>query len=313
MKKISLGTTDLRVAPLIFGGNVFGWTIDEKTSFNLLDIFFSKGFNCIDTADVYSAWAPGNKGGESETIIGNWLKKRGRRDDVIIITKVGYNVKSGLSKKHILESIKSSLRRLQTDYVDLYFSHQDDGVTPIDETLQTYQQLIGEGKIRNIGASNFSAERLEKSLDISDKKQLPSYTVLQPPGNLYDRSFETEYKNIVEKNNLGVITYSSLASGFLSGKYTSEEDFSKSVRGKGMSKFMNDKGKKILKALHDVADEHGYPPAAVALAWLIQHPLVTAPIASATKENQLNELMQAAEINLSESDIEHLISAKENF
>ncbi|MEP7251732.1 MAG: aldo/keto reductase [Ginsengibacter sp.] len=309
MKKIKLGTTALNIAPLIFGGNVFGWTIDEKTSFNLLDKFFEKGFNCIDTADVYSAWAPGNKGGESETIIGNWLKKRGRRDDAIIITKVGYNRKSGLSKKHISESIEASLQRLQTDYVDLYFSHQDDDVTPMDETLQTYQQLIKAGKVRNIGASNFSAERLQQALKISAEKQLPSYTVLQPPGNLYDRAFEIEYKTVVEKNNLGVITYSSLAGGFLSGKYKSEEDFSKSVRGKGMSKFMNDKGKKILKALNDVADEHSYPPAAVALAWLIQHPLVTAPIASATKENQLDELAQAAEINLSANDIERLDQA----
>ncbi|MDQ6761927.1 MAG: aldo/keto reductase [Bacteroidota bacterium] len=309
MKKISLGTTDLSIAPLIFGGNVFGWTIDEKTSFNLLDKFFDKGFNCIDTADVYSAWASGNKGGESETIIGNWLKKRGRRDDVIIITKVGYNVKNGLSKKHILESIEGSLQRLQTDYIDLYFSHQDDEVTPFEETLQTYRQLIEAGKIRNIGASNFSAKRLEESLKVSAQKQLPAYTVLQPPGNLYDRSFETEYKNVVEKNKLGLITYSSLASGFLSGKYKSEEDFSKSVRGKGMSKFMNDKGKKVLKALNDVAGEHGYPPAAVALAWLIQHPLVTAPIASATKEKQLDELMQAVEINLSEGDLERLNDA----
>ena len=309
MKKIKLGTTDLNIAPLIFGGNVFGWTIDEKTSFDLLDKFFEKGFNCIDTADVYSAWVPGNKGGESETIIGNWLKKRGRRDGVIIITKVGYNVKNGLSKKHISESIEASLRRLQTDYIDLYFSHQDDEVTSIDETLETYQQLIKAGKVRNIGASNFEAGRLEESLKISAEKQLPSYTVLQPPGNLYDRAFETEYKTVVEKNNLGVITYSSLASGFLSGKYTSEEDFSKSVRGKGMSKFMNDKGKKILKALNNVSDEQGYSPAAVALAWLIQHPMVTAPIASATKENQLDELMQAAEINLSSNDIEKLNEA----
>ena len=309
MKKIKLGTTGLSIAPLIFGGNVFGWTIDEKTSFNLLDKFFEKGFNCIDTADVYSAWVPGNKGGESEAIIGNWLKKRGRRDDVILITKVGYNVKSGLSKKHISESIEASLGRLQTDYIDLYFSHQDDGVTPMDETLETYQQLIKEGKVRNIGASNFSAARLEESLKISAEKQLPSYTVLQPPGNLYDRAFETEYKTVVKKNNLGVITYSSLASGFLSGKYKSAEDFSKSVRGKGMSKFMNDKGKKILKALNEVSDEQGYSPAAVALAWLIQHPLVTAPIASATKENQLEELMQAAEISLSANDIEKLNEA----
>ncbi len=172
--------------------------------------------------------------------------------------------------------------------------------------MQAYDELIKAGKIRNIGASNFTAERLAKSLKTSDEKQLPAYTVLQPPGNLYDRSFETEYKNVVEKNNLGLITYSSLASGFLSGKYKTEEDFSKSVRGKGMSKFMNERGKKVLKALNDVADEHNYPPAAVALAWLIQHPLVTAPIASATKEKQLNELMQATEINLSESDVERL-------
>lgn len=311
MKKINLGTTGLSIVPLIFGGNVFGWTIDEKTSFDLLDKFFDKGFNCIDTADVYSAWVPGNKGGESETIIGNWLRKRGRRDDVILITKVGYHVKSGLSKKHILESVDASLQRLQTDYIDLYFSHEDDGVTPFEETLQTYNDLIKFGKIRNIGASNFTAERLAESLKTSDEKQLPVYTVLQPPGNLYDRAFETEYKNVVEKNNLGVITYSSLASGFLSAKYKSEEDFSKSVRGKGMSKFMNDRGKKVLKALNDVAGEHNYPPAAVALAWLIQHPLVTAPIASATKEKQLNELMQAAEINLSDSDVERLNKAGE--
>ena len=197
----------------------------------------------------------------------------------------------------------------RSDYIDLYFSHQDDGVTPFEETLRTYQDLIAAGKVRNIGASNFSAERLEQSLKVSADQQLPTYTVLQPPGNLYDRSFETDYKDIVEKNNLGVITYSSLASGFLSGKYKSEDDFSKSVRGKGMSKFMNDKGKKILKALNEVSDKHGYPPAAVALAWLIQHPMVTAPIASATKENQLNELMQSAEINLSESDIELLNNA----
>lgn len=309
MKKISLGTTDLKTAPLIFGGNVFGWTIDEKTSFDLLDQFFDKGFNCIDTADVYSAWVPGNKGGESETIIGNWLKKRGRRDDVIVITKVGYEVEKGLSKKHILESVEASLKRLQTDYIDLYFSHQDDGVTPFEETLQTYDDLIKAGKVRNIGASNFTAERLAHSLKTSDEKQLPAYTVLQPPGNLYDRTFATEYKNVVEKNNLGVITYSSLASGFLSGKYKSEEDFSKSVRGKGMSKFMNERGKKVLKALNNLAEEHSYPPAAVALAWLMQHPLVSAPIASVTKEIQLNELMQAAEINLSESDVARLNDA----
>ncbi|MEO6636828.1 MAG: aldo/keto reductase [Ginsengibacter sp.] len=309
MKKINVGTTDLSIAPLIFGGNVFGWTIDEQTSFNLLDQFFDKGFNCVDTADVYSAWAPGNKGGESETIIGKWLKQTGRREDVILITKVGYNVKSGLSKKHILECINASLQRLQTDYIDLYFSHQDDGVTPFEETLQTYQELIAAGKIRHIGASNFPAERLEESMKISAEKQLPAYTVLQPPGNLYDRAFEQEYKEVVEKNGLGVITYSSLASGFLSGKYKSEEDFSKSVRGKGMSKFMNDKGKKILKALNEISGKHNYPPAAVALAWLIQHPMVTAPIASATKEAQLNELMQAADINLPASDIEILNNA----
>ncbi len=306
MKQITLGTTGLSIAPLIFGCNVFGWTIDEKTSFGLLDQFFEKGFNCIDTADVYSAWAPGNKGGESETIIGNWLKKTGRRKDLILITKVGYNVKSGLSKKHILDAVDASLQRLQTDYIDLYLSHQDDGVTPLEETLQTYDELINAGKIRNIGASNFTAERLVESLKISEEKQLPAYTVLQPAGNLYDRSFETDYKDVVQKNKLKVITYSSLASGFLSGKYKSETDFTKSVRGKGMSKFMNDKGKKVLKALNEVAGEHQRPPAAVALAWLMQHAMVTAPIASATSEEQLDELLQAAEIILSEADVDRL-------
>ncbi len=306
MKKVSLGPTGINIAPLIFGANVFGWTIDEKTSFALLDQFFEKGFNCIDTADVYSAWAPGNKGGESETIIGNWLKSGRRREDVILITKVGYNVKSGLSKKHILAAVDASLQRLQTEYIDLYFSHQDDGVTPLEETLQTYDELIKAGKVRNIGASNFSAERLGESLKISEAKQLPAYTVLQPAGNLYDRRFETDYKNFVEKNNLGVITYSSLASGFLSGKYKSEADFSKSVRGQGMSKFMNEKAAKLLNVLNEVAGEHNCAPAAIALAWLMQHPMVTAPIASATNAKQLTELMQAAEINLSEADVKRL-------
>lgn len=262
MQKRNLGNTDLQIAPLIFGGNVFGWTIDEKTSFTLLDIFIDKGFNCIDTADVYSVWKEGNKGGESETIIGNWLKKRGKREEVIIATKVGYEIspeKKGLSKKYILKAVDDSLQRLQTDYIDLYQSHKDDPDTPIEETLETYKELITAGKVRTIGCSNFSPARINKSLKISIEKNLPSYKTIQPLYNLYDRSFEKEYIKIVEKYSPGVISYSSLASGFLSGKYLSKKDLSKSVRGRGISKFMNEKGDKILKALHETAKKTSKP------------------------------------------------------
>jgi aryl-alcohol dehydrogenase-like predicted oxidoreductase len=314
MQKRNLGTTGLQIAPVIFGGNVFGWTIDENTSFRLIDIFTAKGFNCIDTADGYSAWKPGNKGGESETIIGNWIKKSGKRKEVVIATKVGSEIspdKKGLGKKYILKAVEDSLKRLQTDYIDLYQSHKDDLQTPIDETLEAYDVLIKAGKVRYIGASNFSAKRLEDSLKISEEKNLPPYKTLQPQYNLYDRSFEKEYGEVVKNHNLGVITYSSLASGFLTGKYQSEADFSKSVRGQGMKKYMNNKGFKILKDLNEISKKYQCSPSAISLAWLIQNPLVTAPIASATNEAQLAELMQSAEINLTEEDILRLNKAGE--
>ncbi len=312
MKKRKLGNTDLEIAPLVFGGNVFGWTIDEKTSFRLLDTFIANGFNCIDTADGYSVWVQGHKGGESETIIGNWLKKTGKRKDIILATKVGWEItpeKKGLSKKYILAEVETSLKRLQTDYIDLYQSHKDDLHAPIDEALEAYDQLIKEGKVRHIGASNFTSKRLEESMKISEEKKLPQYKSLQPKYNLYDREFETEYAEVVKKYNLGVITYSSLASGFFSGKYQSEKDFSKSARGGGMKKYLNKKGFDILKTLQDLSVKYNCSPASISLAWIIQNPLITAPIASATKEKQLNELMHSTEINLTKEDIELLNKA----
>jgi aryl-alcohol dehydrogenase-like predicted oxidoreductase len=312
MKKRKLGNTDLEIAPLIFGGNVFGWTANENTSFQLLDIFIDNGFNCIDTADGYSVWVDGHKGGESETIIGNWLKKSGKRKDIIIATKVGWEIspqKKGLSKKYILAEVETSLKRLQTDYIDLYQSHKVDPHTPIEETLEAYDQLIKDGKVRYIGASNFTPDRLEESMNISKEKKLPEYKTFQPKYNLYDREFETEYNEVVQKYNLGVITYSSLASGFLSGKYQSEKDFSKSMRGGGMKKYLNKKGFSILKALNDLSEKYKSSPACISLAWLIQNPLITAPIASATNKSQLHELMQSTEINLSNEDLELLTKA----
>lgn len=306
MEKITLINTDIEIAPLIFGGNVFGWTIDEKTSFNILDHFFENGFNCIDTADSYSAWVPGNKGGESETIIGNWMKERGNRNQIVISTKVGDKIsqsKKGLSKKYILSAAEESLKRLQIEHIDLYQTHKDDSETPIEETLEAYQQLINEGKVGYIGVSNLTPRRIEESLEISKEKNLPDYKTLQPKYNLFDREFETEYGDFVEKCNLSVITYSSLASGFLSGKYQSEKDFSKSPRGKGMAKYMNEKGFAILKALKELSKKYNSSFATISLAWLVQNPLVTAPIASATDKKQLDELMKSLEIKLSKEDM----------
>jgi aryl-alcohol dehydrogenase-like predicted oxidoreductase len=312
MEKIKLEDTDIEIGPLIFGGNVFGWTVDEKEAFSLLDQFFEKGFNCIDTADSYSAWAPGNKGGESETIIGNWMKARRNRNQIVISTKVGDKIsenKKRLSKKYILAAAEESLKRLQIGHIDLYQTHKDDPSTPIEETLQDYQQLMDEGKIGYIGVSNLSPERIEESLKISREKNLPGYQTLQPKYNLYDREFETKYADLVQRNNMSVITYSSLASGFLSGKYHSEKDFSKSARGKGMEKYLNKKGNTLLKVLEEISETYNSSPAAISLAWLIKNPLVTAPIVSATNKKQLEEIMQAVELNLSHEDMEKLNAA----
>ncbi|WP_316801320.1 aldo/keto reductase [Pedobacter frigidisoli] len=312
MEKRILGKTDLNIAPIVFGGNVFGWTIDEQKSFEILDHFVESGFNFIDTADVYSRWVPGNKGGESETIIGNWLKKNNKRRDLIIATKVGSDMGSGksLKKDYIINQVEHSLSRLQTDYIDLYFSHFDDETTPVEETLSAYETLIKEGKVRWIGASNFSAERLKESLLHSATNNLPRYEVYQPGYNLFDRQeFEQDHEKICVEHGLGVVTYYSLASGFLTGKYRNEDDLNKSQRGGGVKKFLNDRGFKILSALDQVAETHSVEQASVALSWLINHPSVTAPIASVTDLSQLKSFTEAANLDLSPADISLLNEA----
>jgi aryl-alcohol dehydrogenase-like predicted oxidoreductase len=313
MQKRKLGQSGLEIAPLAFGGNVFGFTVDEPTSFKLLDHFIDAGFNLIDTADGYSRWKPGNKGGESETIIGNWMKKRKNRDKVIIATKVGTDMgdgKKGLSKKYILKAAEASLKRLQTDYIDLYQSHFDDADTPVSETIEAYSELISQGKVKAIGASNLSSERLLDSLEFSEKNNLPKYQTLQPEYNLYNRErFEKEYQQICLDNNLSVINYFPLASGFLTGKYRSEKDFSKSVRGDGMHKYLNARGYRILNALDVVAKRFDTTPATVSLAWLMAQPGIAAPIASATSIEQLDSLLKAADLPLDNKAIEFLNQA----
>lgn len=312
LKKRRLGNSELAIAPLAFGGNVFGWTIDEATSFKLLDAFVAAGCNLIDTADVYSAWAPGNNGGESETIIGKWLKRSGKREEVILATKVGMEMRGskGLAKSYILQSAEESLNRLQTDYIDLYQSHQDDPETPFEETLEAYAELIRQGKVRVIGASNYSAERLRQSQLISEQKDLPRYESLQPLYNLYEReAFEAELEPLCLEQNIGVISYFSLASGFLSGKYRSEDDLNKSARSGGVKKYLNERGLRILRALDEVAGWQASTPARVALAWLMARPSVTAPIASATNLEQLSDLIEATKLELDDSSLQLLEEA----
>jgi len=313
MKKRSLGNSGLQIVPLVFGGNVFGWTVNEGNSFAMLDAFLDAGFNCIDTADIYSKWIPGNYGGESEAIIGSWMKTRGTREQVIIATKLGGEMghgKKGLSKKYIFQAVESSLNRLQTDYIDLYQSHYDDPETPIEETLEAYAELIKQGKVRAIGASNFDLPRLEKSIQISHDLKIPRYESLQPLYNLYDRAgYESTFEPLVQKTGIGVIPYFSLASGFLTGKYRSAADLSKSPRGEGNRKYLNERGFKILAALDEVAAQYNATPAQIALAWLIARPSITAPIASATDLDQLNDLINAAQLDLGDEAIEKLNQA----
>ncbi len=315
MQKRTLGNTDIQTLPLAFGGNVFGWTINEKTSFELLDQYVASGFTLIDTADVYSRWASGI-GGESETIIGNWMKLRKNRNKVSIATKAGMDMGQGkidISKKYILKAVEASLKRLQTDHIDLYQSHKDDETTPVEETLDAYQQLIKEGKVRWIGASNFSPARLKSSLEASKKYNLPRYETLQPIYNLYNREeFEKELRAICIENNIGVINYYALAAGFLTGKYRSESDVSKSVRGAGaQSKYMNEKGFRILKAMDEIAAEYNTDLATISIAWLIAQPGVTAPIASATNSGQLHTILKAVEFNLKPDALAFLNKASE--
>ncbi|WP_299517664.1 aldo/keto reductase [Mucilaginibacter sp.] len=314
MKKRELGQSGIMVSPFCFGGNVFGWTVDEKQSFELLDAFIGSGLEFIDTADVYSRWVPGHKGGESETIIGNWLKKSGKRDKVIIATKVGKPMEGmqGLSKKYITQAVEASLKRLQTDHIDLYQSHDDDKATPLEETLATYTDLIKQGKVRAIGASNYSASRFKEALQVSKDTNLASYQTLQPEYNLYDReAYEKELEPVCIENNIGVITYYSLASGFLTGKYRSEADLSKSPRGGGVKRYLNDRGLKILAALDEVAAQYKTTPATVAIAWVIARPGITAPIASATSIKQLQEITQAVHLNLDAKAIDLLTKASD--
>jgi aryl-alcohol dehydrogenase-like predicted oxidoreductase len=313
MKMRQLGHSGLEVSTLAFGGNVFGWTVDEATSFQLLDAFVAAGGNFIDTADIYSKWGPGNRGGESEAIIGNWLRRRGNRKDVIVATKVGMEMgpnQKGLSKSYILRAVEASLQRLQTDYIDLYQTHADDPQTPLEETLEAYAQLIQQGKVRAIGASNYSADRLSQALQVSEPHGYPRYQSLQPLYNLYDRAdYETKLEPLCRQKGLGVIPYSSLASGFLTGKYRSEADLSKSARGQGVKGYLNDRGFRILQALDQVARQHHSTPTSVALAWLIARPGITAPIASATSLEQLNDLIAATKLELDRASIELLNQA----
>lgn len=313
MNKRSLGNSGLVVAPLALGGNVFGWTVSEADAFPILDTFVSGGFNLIDTADIYPRWVPGNQGGESEEIIGNWLKRSGKRHEVVIATKVGMEMganKKGLSKDYIRRAVEDSLRRLQTDYIDLYQSHEDDPQTPLEETFEAFNELIEQGKVKAIGASNYTAARLAEALNVSRSLGLARYESLQPLYNLYDRAvYEDELEPLCENEGLGVLPYYSLAAGFLTGKYRSEDDLSNSARSGTVKKYLNERGSSILDVLGRVAAKHNSTAAQVALAWLIARPSITAPIASATNLRQLNELIEATRLELDQESIELLDQA----
>jgi aryl-alcohol dehydrogenase-like predicted oxidoreductase len=313
MQTRTLGKSDLKVVPLMLGGNVFGWTIDAEQSFAILDAFVDRGFNFIDTADVYSKWVPGHTGGESETIVGQWFKRSGKRDKVVLATKVGMDLgdgKEGLKKAYIVQAVEDSLRRLQTDHIDLYQSHKDDESTPLEETLEAYALLIDQGKVREIGASNFKADRLASALDLADEKKLPRYQSLQPEYNLYDRQdYETNLAPTAEKYGLGVIPYFSLASGFLTGKYKTQEDAKGANRETRVAKYFDERGMKILKALDEVSHETGAAQASISLAWLLAQPTITAPIASATSVKQLESLFAAVDLTLDQSALAKLTEA----
>ena len=313
MKTRKLGGSGLEVSPICLGGNVFGWTADEPASFAILDAFVGAGFNFVDTADVYSRWVPGHKGGESETVLGHWFKRSGHRKKVILATKVGIELapdKKGLSKAYILREVEDSLQRLQTDYIDLYQSHTDDASVPLEETLEAYDQLIKQGKVRAIGASNYKAERLAEAFKIAKQHGLPRYECLQPHYNLCERAaYEKELEPLCLKEGLGVIPYFALASGFLTGKYRSESDLAKGPRGQMVKKYLDERGFRILAALDEVAKKLHSTPGKVAIAWLIARPSITAPIASATNVEQLKELVDAANLQLDPASIQALNQA----
>ncbi len=311
MNKRPLGRSGIEIAPLVLGGNVFGWTADKATSHALLDRFVAAGLDAIDTADVYSRWVPGNRGGESETIIGEWLAASPRRrDQVVIITKVGSD--KGLAGKRVLEAAEASLKRLRTDRIDVYLAHKPDPSTPIDETLRAFEQLMRQGKVRAIGSSNDTAAQLRQALDVAAGQGLPRFEVQQPEYNLYDRGgYEGALRELCIAEGLGVITYYSLASGFLSGKYRSKDDLKLSARGAGVARYLDARGFRILEALDEVAQAHAAKPAEVALAWLIAREGVTAPIASATRIEQLESLVRATELTLAPQEIDRLTAASD--
>jgi aryl-alcohol dehydrogenase-like predicted oxidoreductase len=310
MQRVKLGKSDLEVPVLCLGGNVFGWTLPEADSFRQLDAALEAGLNFIDTADVYSRWAPGHTGGESETILGKWLAKGGKRSNVIVATKLGLDMgdgKEGLKPAYIEQAVEASLRRLQTDYIDLYQAHKDDEKTPLEETLSAFDKLVRQGKVRHIGASNYKASRLAKALDTSKENGLVSYISLQPLYNLVSREqFETDLLPVVQEHTLGVIPYYSLAAGFLTGKYRSKQDADGKARGGSVSKFLNDWGFNVLHALDEVAAAHHSTPGRVALAWLMVQPGVTAPIASATSDKHLTDLIEATKLKLDHASLEKL-------
>jgi aryl-alcohol dehydrogenase-like predicted oxidoreductase len=313
MQTRPIGTSNLQVVPLMLGGNVFGWTIDAPTSFTILDAFVDRGFNFIDTANVYSVWVPGHHGGESETILGQWFKQSGKRDKVILATKVGMKMgdgKEGLGKQYILDEVEASLKRLQTDHIDLYQSHRDDESTPIDETLEAYQQLIQQGKVTLVGASNYTAPRLTEAMEIAEKQALPAYQTLQPEYNLHTRQdFETNLQPVAQKYGLDVVPYFSLASGFLTGKYKTVDDTKGANRESRVARYFDERGEKILKALNEVAKETGAKPAAISLAWLLAQPTILAPIASATSLSQLDALFAAVDLKLDDAALTKLTEA----
>ncbi len=313
MNKRALGNSGLTVTPLTLGGNVFGWTADKPTSFAILDAFVDRGFDSIDTADVYTRWIPGNHGGESETILGEWFKRSGARDKVVLATKVGKDMgdgKQGLKKPYILKAAEASLKRLQTDHIDLYQSHDDDSSTPLDETLEAFQQLIQDGKVRAIGASNYTGARLTEALETATRLGLPHYTTLQPNYNLCDREdFETDLAPVAERFGIGVNPYFSLAAGFLTGKYKSKADAEGKARAHRVMHYFNPRGERILQALADVEQQTGAQQASIAIAWLLAQPTVIAPLASATSVSQLQSLFAAADLKLTPAQLQTLTDA----